>query len=392
MNYKKILYALALFVLIQKAFSQSDLDKLMVERIPNYYEIQYNCKKLIQKYYKENKADSVLIILNYWETNSGVSESLIRTKILWAILNNNFNEAIYNEKIIDYVTEYASSLIYILDTANLNNAKPMRVNMRNFDKLTLNIASSLLNKLDTNSLEYLFCKLYTGSEKYFFSKLRSNSYNNTKLKAYYLKEVNYHLNQKDLHWNMTTGIWIPTGKAKILGNHPTIGMGFGMRYKKMIYSAVLNFILRDTPHEYTFMLNDSIHKTNYFFGLLFGLQVERDLIRSNNSAFRILGGIAYDGFDAMETNTQDQRTDNDDSKSIDSFNVNLGLGYNYNFKAGTCLGLNAKYNFVNYKNPGGTNLSGNTIQINLVFGGFSNERNSILRRNQELERLEWKLN
>ncbi len=390
MNYKKLLYTVGLFILINQAYSQSDLDKLMIDRLPNYYEIQYNCKKLIQKYYKENKSDSIDLILNYWETNCGKSESLMRTKILFAIVNSSFNESIYDEKIIDYVKNYESGLVYKNKTMGLNNEKPVIVNNRNFEQLTLILANSLLNKVDTNSIEYLFCKLYSGSEKHFFSKLRNNSnYNNTKLKSYYLEEVNYYINQKDLYWYMSSGIWIPTGNAKVLGNHPTFGIGFGMRNKKMIYAIVMNFGFRNSPNEYTFELNDSIRKTNHFFGGLFGLQAERELFSSNNKVLSVLGGIAYDGFDAIDTNTEDKRTDNDDSKSINSLNINIGLGYFYHFKAGTCLGINAKYNIVNYKNPGGTNLSGNTIQINFVFSGFSNERNSILRRKQELERLDW---
>ena len=34
------------------------------------------------------------------------------------------------------------------------------------------------------------------------------------------------------------------------------------------------------------------------------------------------------------------------------------------------IGLDTKYNFVNYKNPYGTNLDGNTITVNLIIGGI----------------------
>jgi len=75
-------------------------------------------------------------------------------------------------------------------------------------------------------------------------------------------------------------------------------------------------------------------------------------------------------------NTADDNPDNDKSHLISSLNTNFGLGYRYFYKNGEYIGLQGKYNIVNFSNPGGTNFSGNTLTISLIVGGFFNEKKS----------------
>jgi hypothetical protein len=112
-------------------------------------------------------------------------------------------------------------------------------------------------------------------------------------------------------------------------------------------------------------------RTNHFFGGYFGADVERTLLRLPKHQFDFLGGIGLDGFDTIETEGQNSGTD--DGKSINSLNVNLGLGYKYFYNKTGFLGLDAKYNMVNYRNTGGTDLSGNTVTLGLTLGFLWNE-------------------
>ena len=54
--------------------------------------------------------------------------------------------------------------------------------------------------------------------------------------------------------------------------------------------------------------------------------------------------------------------------SINSFNFNTGLRFNYFFNARGFIGLQSRYNFINYGNKGGTSLRGDAISIDLLFG------------------------
>jgi len=92
-----------------------------------------------------------------------------------------------------------------------------------------------------------------------------------------------------------------------------------------------------------------------------------------------VGGIGYDGFEAISENVDAGVA----SKSINSLNINLGAGYRYYYKGdGRYLSLQPRINTVNYANKRGSDLSGNTISIRLIWGFSSNEG-----RDRQLERL-----
>jgi hypothetical protein len=170
-----------------------------------------------------------------------------------------------------------------------------------------------------------------------------------------------------------SGIWIPFDNASLLGIHPLIGFQAGFRSKKMTYNLTLAFKFVESKNEYEILLDGNSVKTNTFFGGYIAADIERDILKFGKNEFDLLGGVGYDGFDAVNVNTEDDDPDNDVSHSINSVNINFGLGYRHYMRYKRYIGLQGKYNFVNYNNPGGTNLAGNTITITLVFGRFFNE-------------------
>jgi hypothetical protein len=353
----------------------------MTEKSPNCEDIAYNCTQLVEKYHNSFKADSAKQVLNYWENKCGLSEPLLRIKILFSIKDNNFTEALYDTTVFEYIKKYKERIESTQPLEIYNYYKIyfgfVQIN-GTFDKFTRSLANELINLQSENSLEYLFCKLYSGNPNYLFNELQNNgNYEGTKLKEYYYSLVNKYVDLPEFHWSLYSGIWIPLSNAKILGNHPIIGIELGCRYKKFNYNLSMNIKFSRSQDEYLIVLEDSVRKTNYFFGGYIGLDVEREIVKSNSNEIDLLIGIGYDGFSTINNNTSDDNPNNDVGKSINSLNLNTGLGYRYKFKNHTYFGLRAKYNFVNYKNSGGSNLSGNTLTIILAFGGFSNYKKNI---------------
>ena len=84
----------------------------------------------------------------------------------------------------------------------------------------------------------------------------------------------------------------------------------------------------------------------------------------------LIGGIGYDGFDAIT----DMKTKYSDKASVtlNTLNLNLGLGYRFYISSTTYIGLQGKYNFVNFLNHNGTNLSGNTMEFYILIGNSGN--------------------
>lgn len=59
---------------------------------------------------------------------------------------------------------------------------------------------------------------------------------------------------------------------------------------------------------------------------------------------------------------------NDTSSILHSVNINTGLTYQLTFQSNHILSLMTRFGFVNYRNPGGTDLSGNIFTVGLGYG------------------------
>jgi hypothetical protein len=369
-----------LLFIVKIGFAQVDIESRMTEKAPNCEDIAFNCTQLIEKYYNASRMDSVEAILNYWEDKCGLSEPVIRIKILLSIRDHEFTESIYDTTIVDYIIRFSDrvGIIHPMETYNYYKIYFSYVQIDgSFDKMTGRIAAELLGAQSEDSLEFLFCKLYSGEPDFFFSEIQSkDKYKGTKLKEYYFDLVDRSINLPESHFAFYSGIWLPFDNANTLGVHPVIGLEGGCRFRKFNFNLSLYLKFVKTANEYTVMVKDSVYVTDYFLGGYVGLNIDREIFKYKKNEFDFLLGIGYDGFSALDYSTSDSNPDNDEDKSINSLNINTGLGYRYNFKSKTYVGLRCNYNFVNYINSGGTDLSGNTMTIVLVAGGFGNQKKS----------------
>jgi hypothetical protein len=202
--------------------------------------------------------------------------------------------------------------------------------------------------------------------------LNDSIYQKTFIQSYYKQRIDKYKYKPDFHINLYSGIWIPFDNASLLGNHPLIGFQAGIRSQKMTYNFALAFKFIESKNEYEILRDGNIETTSNFFGGYFGAEVEREIYKYRKNEFDLLGGVGYDGFDAVNVNTEDSDPNNDVGHSINSVNINFGLGYRHYFRDKRYLSLQGKYNFVNYNNQGGTNLAGNTLTITIAYGKFSN--------------------
>jgi hypothetical protein len=80
----------------------------------------------------------------------------------------------------------------------------------------------------------------------------------------------------------------------------------------------------------------------------------------------LLGGLAWDGWDALE----EDKTGGLRAETVSSYNFNFGLGYRRYLKKTTYIGLRAKYNIVNYTLNKIVDFTGNPVSITFVVGGL----------------------
>jgi hypothetical protein len=351
---------------------------VIIDELPNYDTIAYNSTHLIMYFYTIQDYDSIEIVLNNWQSICGISEPIVRTRILFAILENTFSETLYDSTIVDDVFNYMRRMDTTTTVDLYNNYRnyfgfvPIR---QDYDYFTQCIADTLLQRIFYNPMELLFSEFYANVLPDPVKEIQIDTiYTNTEFRSYYFQRVDKWNQMTDMNLNFFTGIWIPFGSAELLGVHPILGCQVGAHTRKMTYNLTVALRLFKSKNEYTILRDGNIETTHKFLGGYIGLDMEREMLKFGKNEFDLLAGVGYDGFSSILVNTEDDKTDNDVGHSIGSINSNFGLGYRHFSAKNTYVGLQCKYNFVNFKNKGGTDLSGDSITISLIFGGFSNSK------------------
>jgi hypothetical protein len=159
-------------------------------------------------------------------------------------------------------------------------------------------------------------------------------------------------------------MWIPTGRNRVLGSHPLLGMNIGQWINRFNWDINLEFQLGGTSTAYQVIYDSLPTTSNRYGGAYIGLNFGYSLISVKKAVIYLTGGIGGTGFTAV-------RGDNDhDPVSINSFTKNVGLGMHNFGKKGNLLGIMLLYNFVGYQNPGGTPMDGNAVALRIILGGF----------------------
>lgn len=101
--------------------------------------------------------------------------------------------------------------------------------------------------------------------------------------------------------------------------------------------------------------------TDYFLGAQILLLASRRIIRSGSYEAELQVGLGIDGFDAIDSK--------ESPKTIISLGNSIGVTqYFFAPSDFAHVALQTQFSFVSYDTGGGTDLSGNTISINLIFG------------------------
>jgi hypothetical protein len=237
-------------------------------------------------------------------------------------------------------------------------------------------ARQLIATWPAGSTESFICHVLAGDIRYPTSDLRRNKENYAELNTFQRTLSNYN-NQYYNSWRnvrsgtvgVMAGIWLPTGNLQTLGTHPSAGVFWGGRYKKNEYDMVISFrFLHPTPRGYTFVRDDTSYTTHYYDGGYVGVDYTRYIFHRGRLELGLTSAAGYDFFDVIDGFKDDNSIAHLEPFNEGSFDFSNGLRVKYFSHRGTFIGLAAKYHLINYSNNGGTDLSGNAITIDLIWG------------------------
>lgn len=338
-------------------------------------ETAYNSSISFIEFIQDKKYDSANDILNYWERECGIREPLFRARVMLAISRNQDADQLIDEQFFSQLYNYKSraEMLRTRNYIQYDYGQPYYGYIpigQEFDSFSINFFKNAYND-DKTSINSLLSEFYGVQTDSLLYKIQSEEYLGTNLHTEYYRLVKKYLYMPELHYAILSGIWMPTGGAKKLGVHPEIGLQVGMKYKNVNVdlTVAFKFIKSQTPYYATRVRSDkSVVYTDDFFGGYFGLDFGYDILKRKSHEIQLLFGIGVDGFDAIEGDT----VNNLKSETTWTYNFNFGSGYRFYFSEVAYIGLQCKYNIVNYALRGVVDFTGNPVTVSIVLGGLSN--------------------
>jgi hypothetical protein len=378
----------------------SRLEQMMTKRVLSQSDVSLNIASLTPGLYKSNKIDTIKQLIEYYERNYGPGYMVLPLKYLIAIKEREFEEVMKPASSVRYISDsdyYKREIIGSLNFFKETCSKMVRPGFYTDDVRQqyipyLSFLGTLAQELKTTPglkpAEQFLLRFYAHPMDSVLKQLPTAPFNGTLVQRAWLAEKTKQESPIGFSMGLLTGAWVPTGNLSLLGGHPYLGYVMGGRGNKYSIELDLHFRFLRSKSEYQVIAENNLYNTDYYFGAHIGLDGMYELVRNNKHAFEVLGGAGYDGMDALQSDSKDK---NAITKSLSSINANVGLGYriflsNRNKvttswgvsrldKRISYLAIQAKYNLLNYKNEGGTSLSGNALTLGIIYGVYTRPAN-----------------
>jgi hypothetical protein len=164
----------------------------------------------------------------------------------------------------------------------------------------------------------------------------------------------------------TSGVWIPTGRNRVLGVHPSMDFTIGGWRGRWYTDFEMGLRFNRSAHDYQVLYNDTLRTTHHYLGYSVAMAIGYGVANFKDTSVYILAGLGFDSFDSVQV---PQTPNNDDNAAgLNSFKMITGIGMQHFPKKGGYWGVELLYNTLYYQNPGGTAVDGNAVTLRLVFG------------------------
>lgn len=401
---KKVLLPILCLLCVYSSFAQTQdaqLEQMMTRRALSKEDVKLNIMTLAPKLYSQGKTDTIKQLLDYYERNFAQNSLFSPLSYLIKIKERNFAEELRTRYSVypswndtAYYNTYIITFLKDFKTLCANMAKPNYYgeNVREayipYLSFIGHLATDLQSIPDLASAEHFLLRFYANPTDSILASLKDPEYNGTRVQRLWLAQFLAPRKSDDvsgISLGIASGAWVPTGNLSLLGTHPYAGFIVGGRGRKFGIDANVSFRFLRAHNNYNVTVDNVGYNTHYYLGAFVGLDGNYELKRKGKNALEVLGGVAWDGFDALPGSNDDKEAP---TKTIGSLNLNLGIGYRLFLTQGvhlparwqrtarpeyrtSFLAIQAKFNYLNYHNEGGTALNGNAFTIGIIYGAYA---------------------
>jgi hypothetical protein len=327
-----------------------------------------NAMDVLPTLYKERSFDSLSEAVDIWERSCGDMPQVKITRILLNMEQSKFDfsrdiDVSAMNMLNDYATSFPSEH-KMQDAAFYNETEVI------FFRFSAAWSKLLLEnkKLDKN--EQLICRILNGEIKNPEKEIKQNAGTYPEFAA--LLEENFESKRRQTQADIAigAGVWLPTNNLSTLGVHPSFTFQIGVKDMRNQLDLTIQLRYLYSQNPYAVKKDEQLDSTDYYLGYYVGLDYVYYLVAKKRFDFGVQAGMGYDAFDFAPEPYDYYYYDPyyTSHVTIGSFNANAGLRFNYYFSHSFYVGLLGRYNGINYSTHGGSNLSGDAVSIDLIFG------------------------
>lgn len=350
------------------SLSAANIQKELERPVPTCYTTTYNAIRLLPGFFESGKIKDIESTIREWDKfcDPAKFEPLLRARIISDLL-------VLREPTI-HENEVEAFLRYQDWKGRFNSGERIDPMYRDYYDFTVRFAKSRIGKNETKVHPLWY---YYAEE---FEKFHQETKRNIALPiARALEARRSELRTRTvLPLGLYAGVWQPVGRNSLLGTHPLFGtfIGWGNYYWEIV--ANIHFKFLESANEITTIHKDQLVTTRHFFGGYIGLDITYNWVTTRHYDIGTTFGVAFDGFDVVKSSSSGAN----DGKSINGLNLNLGGKFRYylSIERSHYLFISGHYNFLNYENSGGTDLSGGALTFFAGYGSaFSLPRAKAVR-------------
>jgi hypothetical protein len=351
-------------------FAQN-IEEQMTKTAPTCNSVFMNAMGVLPSLYRAGSFDSMARAVDIWERSCGNIPEVKITRILLDMQESKFSMAHNTDgTTAQLLCDYAISFPPPAVMQGLGTYNDQRILFYRFSSTCAKLLAEN-KKLSEN--EIFICRVLKGEIKNPEKEVGQNK--ETYPEFAVLFEKYFESKRKEVRTTIAigTGVWIPTNNLSTLGVHPSFTFQVGGRsmHHELDFTVQIRYL--ESANTYAVNRNGHLDSTNYYVGGYIGLDYTYYVVSKKRYDIGVMAGMGWDGFDFAEDPYYyyyyDYPWDYYHSHvTIGSFNGNAGLRFNYYFSHSFYMGLQGRYNGIHYSTHGGTNLSGDAISIDLIFG------------------------
>ncbi|HOD67106.1 MAG TPA: hypothetical protein PK186_07445 [candidate division Zixibacteria bacterium] len=350
------------------------------DSLAHCWDLERNARRVIPRLYWDGKTDSLRLVV------AGVREkcpqaSFDNLVVLLSIDDGTYDECLCDSEMIAEIwwgfSRYGA-VRYPSYNEHLLSQIPA---VREWSEFTAQYIDDLKTRVDSNSTAFVQLQYYVDNVRYILRRLARSELPGTCLQDTYTSSIEALLQtryRRRVHVYGRTGIWIPVGGNKVLGNKLEVGGQFAVRDNR--WECGLDFAARflGESEPYRVRAGGEIRQTKEFLGLFVGCSTAYEVIRARRWSADVFATVGFDGIRAVS------RTGRNEAEWINSPALGLGFTHRVCFDRGCTryLGLQWRCTIVDYVTHGGSDLSGNALSLSLVWGAMSSGADRHLQRLQ----------